>query len=295
MRQTEPPELLLRTLAVGYPSGAVLESHSHDWAQLVYASEGVMSVHTDEGTWVVPSHRGVWVPEDVRHSIAMSGWVSMRTLYIPHRLARGLPRRCCVLAVPPLLRELILHAVAQGTLRRAVPEHRRLVGFLLDQLRTLPVMPLELPMPRDTRALRVAQRLRDDPAEIAPVDGLARRTGASRRTLERLFHKETGMSLGRWRLQARLLHAMRLLARGESVTSIALEVGYESPSAFIAAFSQALGTTPGRYYKSRDVPGPTALPADPLGEVPGLGSRVPGSRKRRGNPNQKPGTRDPGP
>lgn len=241
----------VRTLAAGYSSGTVLENHAHDWAQLVYACEGVMSVQTDEGTWVVPSHRGVWIPAGVEHAIAMSGWVAMRTLYIAPALVRGLPRRCCVVAVPPLLRELILHAVAQGALRRDVREQRRLVDFLLDQLRALPAMPLELPMPRDARALRLARRWQEHPGAPPPVEELARGAGASRRTLERLFQRETGMSLGRWRQQARLLHAMRLLARGEAVTSTALEVGYESPSAFIAAFTQVMGTTPGRYYRAQ--------------------------------------------
>ena len=249
MRRDSEGKFLVRTLAVGYPSGTVLELHSHDWAQLVYASEGVMTVQTEEGTWVVPSQRGVWIPAGVSHSITMSGWVSMRTLYIVPHLVGSLPRRCCVVAVPPLLRHLILHTIAQSPLRRDVPEHRRLVGFLLDQLRAVPAVPLELPMPRDARALRLALRLREDPGETAPLNTLARRSGASRRTLERLFQSETGMSLGRWRQQARLLHAMRLLASGQSVTSAALEVGYESVSAFIAAFSSVLGTTPGRYYR----------------------------------------------
>jgi len=250
MRQSRAPELLVRTLAVGYPSGAVLPAHAHDWAQLVFASEGVMSIQTEDGTWVVPSHRAVWIPAGVKHSVAMSGWVSMRTLYIVPQLVAALPRRCGVIGVSPLLRHLILHVVAQGSLRRSVPEHRRLVAFLLDQLRVVPAVPLELAMPRDARALRVALRLREEPGDNEPIDRLARAAGASRRTLERLFQKETGMTVGRWRQQARLLHAMRLLARGERVTSIALEVGYESSSAFIAAFAAALGTTPGRYYRT---------------------------------------------
>ena len=249
MRQATAGELLIRSLAVGYSSATVLDHHTHDWAQLVYASEGVMSVQTAEGIWVVPSHRAVWIPSGITHSIAMSGWVSMRTLYLAPRLVRRLPRRCCVVAVSPLLRHLILHAIAQGPLRRDVPAHRRLTAFLLDQLRELPAMPLELPMPRDARAVRIARRVREDPGEKAPLDRLARDAGGSRRTLERLFQKETGMSFGRWRQQARLLHAMRRLAGGEPVTSTALEVGYDSPSAFITAFSNVLGTTPGRYYR----------------------------------------------
>jgi AraC-like DNA-binding protein len=249
MRQTAGTEFILRTLAVGYSSGTLLEPHSHEWAQLVYATEGVMSVDTQDGTWVVPSHRAVWIPARVEHSIAMSGRVSMRTLYFVPDLVDDLPQRCCVVHIPPLLRQLILHAIAKGTLRRDSAEHRRLADFLLDQFRVLPAAPLELPMPRDARAARVARRLRAEPGDPTPIDDLARGAGASRRTLERLFQDETGLSLGRWRQQARLLHAMQLLAGGESVTAAALEVGYDSVSAFIAAFSSVLGITPGRYFK----------------------------------------------
>jgi AraC-like DNA-binding protein len=258
LRQAAADGFLLRSLAMGYAPGTLLEQHSHPWAQLVYASNGVMSVHTDDGAWVVPPHRAVWIPADTVHSVAMSGAVAMRTIYLAPALVRALPRRCCVVAITPLLRELILHAVAQGPLRAGVPEHRRLVEFLLDQLRVIPVVPLELPMPRDPRALRVAVHLRERPGDPERIERLARGAGASRRTLERLFQTETGMSLGRWRNQARLLQALRLLARGEAVTSIALDVGYQSTSAFIAAFSAALGTTPGRYYRTA---GPEMLAA----------------------------------
>src|SRR5262249_22706038 len=113
IRQPRGPELLIRTLAVGYPSGSTLDDHSHRWAQLVYAFEGVMSVHTGEGRWVAPWRRGVWIPADTRHSIPMAGWVSRRTLYIARDLRGAPPRRCRVVGIPPLLRELILHTVAR--------------------------------------------------------------------------------------------------------------------------------------------------------------------------------------
>lgn len=255
MRHGEPARLVLRSLAVSYAPGTVLDAHRHDWAQLVYASAGVMSVHTREGTWVVPSNRAVWIPAGIVHSVAMSGRVSMRTLYLLPELVEQLPRRCCVVAVPALLRELILHAAGRGPLAEDRVEHRRLVGFLVDMLREqlveLRAATLEVRMPRDERAVRLALRLLDAPGERASLESLARSAGGSRRTLERLFQRETGLSLGRWRQQARLLEALRLLARGEQVTAVALEVGYENPSAFIAMFSAALGTTPGRYYRSR--------------------------------------------
>jgi len=118
-------------------------------------------------------------------------------------------------------------------------------------------------MPRDPRALRVAVGVQADPGPATATAALARAAGASRRTMERLFRNETGMSFGRWRQQARLLQAMRLLARGDGVISTALEVGYQSPSAFIAAFSAALGITPGRYYRENAPATPQPTPPKP--------------------------------
>ena len=255
-RQEEP--FLVRSLAMNYPSGRVLERHQHPWGQLVYAFEGVMRVDTADGIWVVPPLRAVWIPAGVAHAIAMSGRVAMRTLYLAPDFGADLSGRCGVFAVPALLRELILHVVSIGALRADRPEQRRLAELVLDQLRALPVAPLELPLPRDPRALRLALRLRDAPGERAPLDTIVRQCGASRRTLERLFCAETGLSLGRWRQQARLLSALDRLAHGDAVTQVALDVGYDSPSAFIATFASSFGTTPGKYYETS--PAPAASP-----------------------------------
>lgn len=221
--------------------------HFHDRDQLVYASRGVMTVETTVGSWVVPPHRAVWIPRRMAHTIAMSGNVAMRTLYLKPRLA-ALPRECCVVHVPPLLRELILHACACGFLGRRAPRQRHLVEVIVDQLREIKVTPLQLPFPSDPRAVRLAEALLADPSENRRVDQLCRRCGASRRTIERLFVEETGMTVGKWRQQMRLMQALRLLGEGAKVTHAALETGYSTPSAFVAAFRKALGTTPSRYF-----------------------------------------------
>jgi AraC-like DNA-binding protein/quercetin dioxygenase-like cupin family protein len=241
----------VRTLAVGYASGYVISSHAHGWGQLIYASKGVMSVHTASGSWVVPPHRAVWVPAGVNHKIEMSGEVSMRTLYFAPDLSTSLPKDCCVISVTPLLRELILHTVKIGMLNRNTPEHERLSGVILDQLQTLPIVALQIQMPRDRRAFLVAESLRNDPGRADALDQLAREAGATKRTIERLFLSETAMTFGQWRQQLRLLHALRLLASGEPVTNVALAVGYESASAFIAMFKRELGVTPSRYYTDK--------------------------------------------
>jgi AraC-like DNA-binding protein len=240
--------LVVRTLAVRYSHGTVLPDHAHTWHQLIYATEGVMTVHADRGAWVIPAHRAVWVPAGVTHRIEMTGSVLFQTLYLDAGLSDVLPTHCCAVNVSPLLRELIRHAVGLRMLDRSVPEQARLIGVLLDQLSTLPAIPLQLPQPRDRRAVRAAAWIRDHPDDPCSLRALARRSGASVRTLERLFRAETGLTLGRWRQQLRLLSALRLLAAGRPVTDVALAAGYDSPSAFIAMFKRVLGTTPGRYF-----------------------------------------------
>ena len=152
--------------------------------------------------------------------------------------------------VSPLLRELVLHAVLTAPLYADVPEDRRLLGVLVDQLATLAQAPLQLPLPREPRARALAAELMGDPRATARIDVLARDVGASRRTLERVFLVETGMTIGRWRQRLRLLEALRRLAEGQPVTAVAHAIGYSTPSAFGAMFRQELDDTPGRYFRT---------------------------------------------
>ena len=247
----------VRPLSHEFAHREVIRPHSHRWHQLLYASQGVMTVRTPEGLWVVPTHRGVWVPGGVVHSIEMSGEVSMRTLYLKPTITRAIPNACRVLDVSPLLRELILHTVEVGSLDRRNRAHVRLYGTIVDQVRGIKASALHLPRPRERRAAKVAAMLESDPSDRAGLSELSRRAGASARTIERIFRAQTGMPFGRWRQQLRLVHALRLLADGAKVTSVALDVGYHSPSAFISVFRRILGESPGRYFRPRRSEGAT--------------------------------------
>lgn len=240
----------ITTLTHDYAAGHVIPLHFHDRDQLVYASRGVMTVRTGDGTWVVPTYRAVWIPAKVPHTITMSGIVAMRTLYLKPRLARALPRDCCVVNVSPLLKELTLHACAFASLRKTIPWQRHLIEVIIDQLETIQMVPLQLPNPTDPRALRIAQALLIDPSESRPLRQLCKAAGAGKRTVERLFQEDVGISFGKWRQQLRLMRAMQLLAEGKKVTHAALEAGYSTPSAFISMFRKTLGTTPGLYFRT---------------------------------------------
>jgi AraC-like DNA-binding protein len=240
----------ITTLTRDYSAGHVIPSHFHDRDQLVYASRGVMTVRTSDGTWVVPTYRAVWIPATIPHTITMSGTVAMRTLYLRPRLARAMPRDCCVVNVPPLLKELILHACAFAALMKTIPWQRHLIEVINDQLETIQMVPLQLRNPSDPRALRIAEALYTDPSESRPLQQLCKVAGASKRTVERLFLDDVGITFGKWRQQLRLMRAMQLLAEGEMVTHAALEAGYSTPSAFISMFRKTLGTTPALYFRA---------------------------------------------
>jgi len=243
-----PQPAPVTTLTYDFASGYVIPAHHHPEDQLVYASRGVMTVRTGDGTWVVPPQRAVWIPARTPHSISMSGAVSMRTIYLRARLVRSLPRACCVLNVSPLLRELVLHACTFPRLNRRVRAQAHVVDLIVDQLEAVQSIPLQLPSPADPRAVRVAEALLRDPSDSQSLAQLCRSAGASKRTIERLFRLEMHVTLGEGRKQLRLMRSLQLLAAGEKITSVALEAGYSTPSAFISMFRRRLGSTPKQYF-----------------------------------------------
>jgi len=235
-----------------YPAGHLVPLHFHDRDQIVFATRGVMTVRTGDGTWIVPTQRAVWIPAPIPHTITMSGVVAMRTLYLRPRLAAAMPRSCCVISISPLLRELIVHACSKAKLQRTIASQRHLIDMILDQLRAIQIVPLRLPHPSDPRALRIAEVIQARPDDRRALSQLCKLSGGSKRTVERLFQQDVGMTFGKWRQQLRLIHALRLLAEGEKVTSAALEAGYSTPSAFISMFKRTLGTTPTLYFRSTE-------------------------------------------
>jgi len=231
--------------------GEEVPLHRHGREQLVYASQGLALVSTSHGAWVMPPNRAVWVPSNLDHGVKAITDASMSSLFITPGVVQNLPKTCCVVAVPKLLRELIQHANGFADLYDENGPDGRIVAVIIDMLETLNEVPLHLPMPSDARLKRIAEAIVATPADTRSQRQWADSYGVSVRTLARLFPQQTGMSFGQWRQQARLMAALGRLADGEPVVSIALDLGYASQSAFIAMFKKALGTTPGQYFRGQ--------------------------------------------
>lgn len=251
-RSTDPADYqrvprAIAAMPKDFDAGFEIAPHSHDRAQLIYATAGTMRVSTDDGVWVVPPQRGLWMPPGVRHSIVMTGDVTMRTLYLRDDAARGMPPACHVLPVSALLRELIIRATELPLHYNEKGPAGHVVALLLAELHQAGALPLQLPMPRDKRLRQICETLLGAPGDPRTLEQWASTANASARTLARLFVTETGLTFGAWRQQARVLEAMGRLGSGEPVTEVALDLGYDSVSAFSAMFRRAAGASPSQY------------------------------------------------
>lgn len=223
---------------------AGVAAHWHDENQIVYASRGVVAIHTESSRWIAPAHRALWIPAGVVHSHRAYGVTHLHFLGLAQNPLKL--HEPTALTVSPLLRELLITYTALGT-DRSTPAGRRMRSVLLDQLATTTARPVHVPAARDSRLAAVCSLLEADPTDPRGLEALGREVGASGRTLTRLFREDMGMTFPQWRTQLRLYQALRLLAEGQPVTAVAQGCGFATASAFIDVFRRSLGHTPGTY------------------------------------------------
>ncbi len=225
-----------------------LGTHSHARGQLSGLRRGLLTTGTDVGAWIVPAEHAVWLPARQLHYGWTHGAVEGWSCYVAEPACVSLPERPCTIRASGLLREAVIRAADwQG---QTLDEHQwHIAMVILDELRAAPVAPFGLPMPRDPRLVLIARALLDDPSDRRGVDEWAAWAGISERSLSRRLVLEAGFTYTAWRQRARLMRALELLAEGEAVTTVALDLGYDSVSAFIALFKRTLSVTPSAYFK----------------------------------------------
>lgn len=234
----------LAAMARDLPPRHEIDWHSHPRFQVIYGTEGVMHVDTRDEAWVVPPMRAVWMPPRMAHRIRTSGLVKMRTLYLRPDASSRMPADCRVLTVSPLLRELIQRATEMPVLYDEGGADGRVMQLILDELASAVALPYNLPMPRAEPLATLCAELLAHPERVATREEAARCHGMTGRTLDRRFQSTLGMSFGDWCRRAALLRALAWFAEGRPVTTVAMDLGYASPSAFCAMFKRETGMTP---------------------------------------------------
>lgn len=225
--------------------------HQHRKAQLIYSVRGILNCEIEDGIWIVPPQCAIWIPGDLPHAARGAGKTECYCLFVEPDAIPDLPKTCCTISVSPLLRELLLRAACFPELYAVGGREDRLILALLDELVAAPAEDLHLPMPRDARLHRLAKMMLADPTDKTSKADWAIRIGMSERSMSRLLLREIGMSFGRWRRQLHVILALQRLTRGESVQTVALELGYENASGFVTMFRKAVGKPPARYLSDR--------------------------------------------
>lgn len=246
-REPVPLQREIEVRAFDLVPGTAVARHAHDWGQLTYAAEGVLTVMTDQGSWVAPPERAVWIPPNTPHEIRTAEGAKFRSFNVARHLVGGLPENCKVIRVSPLLRELLLTAASFPKEYDQDGPAGRLIAVLMDQVEVAESVDLHLPIPTDPRLSTVTDALLANPGDTRTLSAFSRQSGASERTLARLFLAETGLTFREWRRQRRLVAALERLSAGQPVTTVAIDLGYDSPSAFIAMFREAVGRTPAEW------------------------------------------------
>lgn len=237
-----------------YRDGDHVPDHSHTRSQLLYAMTGVVTVTTSAGRWMVPPDHALWLPAGTLHAVDIFGDVEMRSVYVRPGAVAGLPTHLHVAALTPLMRSLIV-AASEFSVENSEDERTMFImGALMHEVPRLPERPLGLPFPANERLAVLCRAFLDSPSSSAEVDRWAGRLGMSRRTFTRIFRRETGLSLSTWRQQACLMAALPRLSAGEAVTSVALDLGYDSTAAFTTMFKRMMGAPPKAYLKRRLAP-----------------------------------------
>jgi AraC-like DNA-binding protein len=244
----ERPPLL--ACADDYASGEIIAAHCHAQIQLIHATVGVMRVTTAQGSWVVPPGHALWVPAAMEHGIRMTGAVQMRTLFIePSALGFDVPA-CQVVRVSALVRELILAAIGSLGAAHGQARDSHLLGLLFAELQVAPPLSTYIPLPNQPRLKALCEAFVAEPSQESTLQDWANHSNMSSRTLARLFMRELGMTFGEWRTRTRLVLCLQRLASGVTILEVALEHGYQSPSAFSAMFKRELGYAPSHYQLS---------------------------------------------
>ncbi len=235
-----------------YSRGHHIKPHWHTRAQFLYAVAGTMRVRTPGRAWIVPPSRALWLPARTVHEIQMDGVVEMHSLYVNDAAGAGMPASCVVLTVTPLLRELVMRAADLPARYDERGDDGLLMRLLVAEVRRLPHCALDLPLPASPDLTRLCERILADLSTRRTCGADAGSLNVSTRTLYRRFLRETGITFARWKQQARLLESIRRLAAGAPVTAVAMDLGYESPSAFSTMFRRALGIAPRAFMSGAD-------------------------------------------
>lgn len=243
-----PREIFVRQQYM--PAKHYFPAHTHKWHQLLYAVSGVLTVDVIGEKLFIPPENAVWLPSGCQHSVSTEFGAELKSLYIDKSFQQLTTEKSLVLRVSPFIKALIIEVSTFDVEYPISGYEEKVISLTLGTLPRLERLTDHLPWPTSPELLKMCSQLYEQPGNKQTTQRLAENLAMSKRTLERKFNRETGMTIQAWNLRLRFLKAIELLSAGHSISNIALDLGYSSPSPFIYMFRNISGMSPGEYITS---------------------------------------------
>lgn len=222
--------------------------HVHDRAQLTFVEEGYQYFHIDQKIYLVPQHHVIWIPSKKAHKTTSEAkTVNLMVFLFKSVFDDDFYQNVQVFAAPPVLKEMLFYT---SKWNQSLEENEEQDIFFKAILKSLPNFykessGLEIPVPTDVRLIPVCQDINVNFKYNLDIDTLAEKATMSVRSLQRIFKKETGITLQKYLQLTRILKSIELIDTQQyTLSEIAYKVGYQSLSAFTTAYFAVMQSKP---------------------------------------------------
>ena len=229
----------------------IVTKHRHSRGQLLFTTGGSSTICIDDQSLSIAPHQAVWIQPKAMHEVSSTTGLHYCSAFVDVRASEKITVPSGLIALPSLCKALMKECSSFGADYKENSPESRLVQVLYDQFSSLRIDPNSLPLPSDTRLLSICERLLIEPWLDHSLTDWSRSCGASERTLARLFRSQTGLTFTQWRDKARVNYSIDRINKGDSVTTVSINLGYRSLSAFTCMFKRNTGLSPSKYFRTQ--------------------------------------------
>ncbi|REC45313.1 helix-turn-helix domain-containing protein [Chryseobacterium pennipullorum] len=227
--------------------------HHHNKGQLVYVESGFQYITIEERIYLLPQNHAVWIPPNAIHKTnSHSEKIKLMIMFADCDKKDAFYNDVNVFSVPPVLREMIKYAERWSKLMTKDPDETVFLKALFNELPHFVKLSLKLHLclPKDKRLDKAIEYIHHHYRNEIKIDDLGGTASLSARTLERIFKKETGLTISKYQQMLRIIKSLELLSSDTlTVSEIAYEVGYRSVQAYTRSFGSVMHCRPTDFIK----------------------------------------------
>ncbi|MFM2485191.1 AraC family transcriptional regulator [Celerinatantimonas yamalensis] len=221
--------------------------HVHLSGQLYWLKRGIILIETENAQWPITPGSVGWIPAKLAHKAKVLAAVHGHILHFDSSDNMVLPEAPKIFRMDSLVQSLLQRATCLDGNHYPASYVTQLIGILGYEIQSMEELPVSLPLPVDRRARHIADELLRCPSTGMTQAQLANRWGVSVRTLSRIFINQTGLTFSQWRQQSKILISLQWVLDGFTISEVAERSGYSNVSAYIEAFRQRFGESPGKF------------------------------------------------